>query len=295
MASNDGPYASLRERVIGEHGTVMLIGAPDTGKTTLARLLLGDALLARRTVAFVDADIGTPTVGPPACVGLKWIRSHSDLSSLDVADELRFVGSVQPQGAVLPHVVAATDLVEVARREADFIILDTTGVVSGVVGQTLKYHLMELCNPALVIAMQRGGEMEPTIGMLRRFLSARVAKVTPDGVTPVAPLERTEARRASFAKELSGTLARWRVGHDVFAPTLPEAFDESRLAGMLVGVQDKQGRCLGLGALQWDGEAIHVATRHGEGMHGLRLGSLRIDLENFNTVEVRLRALMFGV
>ncbi len=295
MASSDGPYASLRERVIGEHGTVMLIGAPDTGKTTLATLLLGDALLARRTVAFVDADIGTPTVGPPACVGLKRIRSHSDLSDMGGADELRFVGSIQPQGAVLPHVVAATDLVEVARREADFIVLDTTGFVSGVVGQTLKYHLMELCNPALVIAMQRGGELEPTIGMLRRFLSARIAKVTPDGVTPVAPLERTEARRAAFAKELDGQLARWRVGHDVFAPTLPEAFDESRLDGMLVGVQDKQGRCLGLGALQWDGEAVYVATRHGDAMHGLRMGSLRIDLETFNTVEVRLRALMFGV
>jgi len=294
VATSDGPYASLRQRVIGEHGVIMLIGAPDTGKTTLATLLLSDALNANRAVAFVDADIGTPTVGPPACVGLKWVRSHADLSRLE-ADELRFVGSVQPQGAILPHVVAAADLVEVARRDTDFIVLDTTGVVSGVVGQTLKYHLMELCNPGLVIAMQRGGEMEPTIGMLRRFLSARVAKVTPDGVTPVGPLARSETRRAAFAKEFAGAMQRWRVGHDVFAPTLPEAFDESRLDGMLVGVQDKMGRCLGLGALQWADDAISVATRHGEAMHGLRIGSLRIDLETFSTTQVRLRDLMFGV
>lgn len=295
MANRTGPYASLRERVIGEHGVVMLIGAPDTGKTTLARLLLADALNANRTVAFIDADVGTPTVGPPACVGMKWIRSQADMASLAVADELRFVGSVQPQGVVLPHVVAAADLVEVARRDADFIVLDTTGVVSGVVGQTLKYHLMELCNPAIVIAMQRGGEMEPTIGMLRRFLSARVAKVTPDGVTPLGPLERAEIRREAFAVELGGELERWRVSHDVFAPTLPEAFDESRLDGMLVGVQDKKGRCLGLGALQSDGDSIFVATHHGDQMHGLRLGSLRIDLETFATAPVRLRELIFGV
>ncbi len=295
MATRDGPYASLRERVIGEHGVVMLIGAPDTGKTTLARLLLSDALDARRSVAFVDADVGTPTVGPPACVGLKWIRAHADLSRLAVADELRFVGSVQPQGVVLPYVVATVDLVEVARHESDFIVLDTTGVVSGVVGQTLKYHLMELCDPALVIAMQRGGEMEPTIGMLRRFLSARVAKVTPDGVTPLDPLERAEARRGAFAAELGPGMQRWRVSHDVFAPTLPEAFDVSRLDSMLVGVQDKKGRCLGLGVLQWDEGAVYVATHHGDEMHGLRLGSLRVDLNTYDTDHVRLRELMFGV
>lgn len=295
MAARSGPYASLRERVIGEHGVIMLIGAPDTGKTTFARLLLADALGANRDVALVDADIGTPTVGPPACVGLKWIKSHSDLDRLAEADELRFVGSVQPQGVVLPHVVAATDLVEVARKEANFIVLDTTGVVSGVVGQTLKYHLMELCNPALVVAMQRGGEMEPTVGMLRRFLSARVAKVTPDGVQPLGPLERADIRRRAFATELAGDLPRWKVGHDVFAPTLPEGFDESRLDGMLVGIQDKKGRCLGLGVMQWDDGAIYVGTHHGDAMHGLRLGSLRIDLETFGTAPVRLRELMFGV
>jgi len=295
VASISGPYASLRERIIGEHGVVMLIGAPDTGKTTLARLLLADALATGRRAAFVDADIGRPTVGPPACVGLKWVRSHAQLSRISEADELRFVGSVQPQGVVLPHVVAATDLVDIARRDAEFIVLDTTGVVSGVVGQTLKYHLMELCSPALVIAMQRGGELEPTIGMLRRFLSARVAKVTPEGVTPLAPIERAKARRAAFAEELAGDLERWRVGNDVFAPTLPEAFDVTRLDGMLVGVQDKKGRCLGLGVLQAEGDSAHVATHHGDQMHGLRLGSLRVDLDTFDTTQVRLRELIFGI
>ncbi len=294
-ATHYEPYGSLRERVVGERGVIMLIGAPDTGKTTLGKLLLSDALAAKRKVAFVDADIGTPTIGPPACVGLRWIRSTADLTTDAPADELRFVGSVKPHGVVLPHVVAATDLVDVARGDADFIVLDTTGTVSGVVGQTLKYHLMELCNPALVIAMQTGGELEPTIGMLRRFLSARVAKVVPEGVTPLGPLERAESRRAAFAKELASPLPRWRIGREVFAPTLPEGFDTSRLDRMLVGVQDKWGRCLGLGVLQATESDIAVATHHGDQMHGLRLGSLRMDLDGFVPSEVRLRELMFGL
>lgn len=140
----------------GEEGVVMLIGAADTGKTTLARLLVSDALAAGRRAAFVDADVAAATVGPPACVGLKLLATASDMSSLYDADALRFVGSVIPDSVVLPHVVAASALVDRARRNADLVVLDTTGVVAGVVGQTLKYHMMELCEP-VIVARRSGG------------------------------------------------------------------------------------------------------------------------------------------
>lgn len=296
MASAGKPYASLRERVVGESGVIMLIGGPDTGKTSLAKLLLRDGLARARKVAFVDADIGTSTVGPPACAGLKWIKSAHDFERLYEADELRFVGSTEPHGVILPHVIAAGALVDVARKSADFIVLDTTGMVQGVVGQTLKYHLMEACDPALVVAMQRGAEMEPTIGMLQRFLGARVAKAGPlPDLMPLGPVEKRAARIAAFAAALTPPLARWRVLPNVFAPTLPEGFDLEKLVGMLVGIQDGSGRCLGLGALEHEDHVLRVATHHGEPMEGLRLGSVRIDLTTFETTKVRLRQLIFGV
>jgi hypothetical protein len=296
MPSPSQLYASLRERVVGESGVVMLIGGPDTGKTSLAKHLLRDALARARKVAFVDADIGTSTVGPPACVGLRWIKSAHDFDRLHEADELRFVGSTEPQGVILAHVVAAGALVDVARRSADFIILDTTGMVQGVVGETLKYHLMEACDPALVVAMQRGAEMEPTIGMLQRFLGARVARASPlSDLWPLGPVEKRAARIAAFAGALTPPLARWRVSSNVFAPTLPEGFDLAKLVGMLVGIQDGSGRCLGLGVLEYEDHVLRVATHHGEKMEGLRLGSLRINLATFETVRVRLRQLIFGV
>ncbi len=295
MRSGDA-HASLRERVVGEHGVIMLIGAADTGKTSLARHLARDALNASRKVAFIDGDVGAATVGPPACVGLKLIESGRDLAHLHDADELRFVGSVHPQGVVLPHVVAVAALVERARRAADFIVLDTTGVVAGIVGQTLKYHLMELCNPALVIAMQRGTEMEPIIGMLKRFMAARVARSGPtEDHAPLSPIERSEGRAKAFAEALPQPLQRWRIQHTVFAPTLPEGFDASKLAGMLVGIQDAAGACLGLGVVESAEGVLRVATRHGEAMKGLRLGSMRIDLDTYATTGVRLRQLFFGI
>ncbi len=296
MPAAGEPYASLRERVVGESGVIMLIGGPDTGKTSLAKFLLRDALARARKVAFVDADIGTPTVGPPACVGLKWITSAHDFERLYEADELRFVGSTEPQGVILPHVMAASALVDVARKAADFVVLDTTGMVQGVVGQTLKYHLMESCHPVLVVAMQRGSEMEPTIGMLQRFLGARVAKAGPlPDLDPLGPVEKRASRIAAFAAALTPPLSRWRVSPQVFAPTLPEGFDLEKLAGMLVGIQDDSGRCLGLGVLEHEDHVLRVATDHGEHMEGLRLGSMRIDLSTFETARVRLRELIFGV
>lgn len=290
------PYASLRERVIGERGVVMVMGTANTGKTTMSRLLLRDALDAGRSVAFVDADVAVPSVGAPACVSLRWVRSQADLDDLSRADSMRFVGSTQPQGVVLPHVVATATLVEEARKGADFIVLDTSSVVSGVVGQTLTYHVTELCDPNLIIAMQRGAELEPGVGMLRRFLGARIAKSEPPpGLQLVGPLEQRSRLISAFRNAFEPDLQRWRVHSSVFAPTLPEAFDLSRLEGMLVGVIDDTGACLGLGALEHDEGVVRVATRYGDQMRGLRLGSMRIDLDTYETSRVRLRQLIFGI
>ena len=290
------PYASMRERVVGERGVVMVMGAANTGKTTMARLLLQDALADGRSVAFVDSDVASSTVGHPECVGLRWVRSPADLEDLSRADAMRFVGSTQPQGVVLPHVVATATLIDEARQGADFVVLDTSSVVSGVVGQTLTYHITELCDPSLIIAIQRGEELEPGIGMLRRFLGARVAKSEPPpGLNVKGPLELRAGLIDAFRGAFEPDLQRWRVHSSVFAPTLPEAFDLSRLEGMLVGVQNESGACLGLGALEHDDGVVRVATRHGDQMRGLRLGSMRIDLDTYETSRVRLRQLIFGV
>jgi len=282
--------------MVGVTGVVMLIGAAETGKTTLSKLLILDALDAGLSVAFVDGDVASTIAGPPACVGVKYIETPADLDPHVPPAEMRFVGSISPQGVVLPHVVAVARLVEAARSQADLVIVDTTSVVGGVVGQTLKYHLWELTQPDLGIALQRGEELEPIIGMLRRFLSAKITTAEPpNDATPPSPMERQMRQSDAFRHALAAPLPRWRVQTTVFAPTLPEEFDLDRLDGMLVGVQDDEGRCLGLGVVESTGGVLRVATHLGEVMRGLRLGSLRVDLETFATQRVRLRQLIFGI
>ncbi len=276
--------------------SVFLIGGMDTGKSTMAVAIAREALARGRTVALVDADIGNSTIGPPTCVGLKFLRSPADIENRAIADRLHFVGGISPDRLVLQHVIATTALAQAGAEEADLVIVDTTGTISGVIGQTLKYHKVELIRPDLVIALQRGGELEPVIGMLRRFFASEVLAVPADpDIAPSAPDARAAARTTGFVEAFVEPLDRWRVRETVFAPTLPMGLDLNRLDGVLVGVQDGSGGCLGLGRLEYREEVLRVATNAGEGMQGLRLGSLRIDLETHAFTPVNLRELIFGI
>lgn len=275
---------------------MMLIGGIDTGKTTLAKALAEAALRRGRAVAYLDADMGNTTVGPPTCVGLKVLRRADDLHRLEEADDLRFVGGITPNRLVLQAVTATAVLAEEARRLAEMVLIDTDGTVSGVVGETLRYHITELVRPEVVVALQRGSELEPIIGMLRRFFSANVLPVPADPeVIPTSPEERAARRARRFQQAFQPPLEKWRVRPTVFAPTLPVGLDLSRLDGMLVGVHDDAGRCTGLGRLEYSDDHLRVVTNAGEGMRGLRLGSVRIDLRTYEVRSVNLRELIFGV
>ena len=289
-------HTQLAATIANQGGVVMLIGAPDTGKSTLAREILRQSIAKGKAAALVDADVAQSTVGPPGCVGLKWIRTSDDLTNISEADALRFVGSTNPSRLVLQMVLATAALVEQARAEADLVLIDTTGAVSGVVGQTLKYHKVETCHPELVVGLQRGAELEPIIGMLQRFFSVDVitADVHPE-LIPLSPDVRSEGRVRQLKQALADPLEAWRIRPTVFAPTLPTGLDLDRLAGMVVGVQDGIGACLGLGVLDYTDGVLRVLTNHGEGMQGLRLGSMRVDLNSFETQPVNLRELMFGL
>lgn len=292
---SDTPSETLA-RQLATAATVMLMGGMDTGKTTLSRQIAHAAVELGRSVGLVDSDVDNSSIGPPTCVGLKVIRHPSDLDDVSVADHLHFVGSTSPSRLVLQQVIATASLVERAREAAvDMVVIDTSAAVSGVAGETLKYHKMELCRPDRVVALQRGGEMEPIVGMLKRFFSAHIDLLaTGPEIAARSPDERAAQRIEGLRGAFHEPLERWRVRPTVFAPTLPTGLDLERLDQMLVGVQDGDGNCLGLGRLEHEDGSVRVLTNVGEGMKGLRLGSVRLDIDTFETRPVSLREVMFG-
>jgi polynucleotide 5'-kinase involved in rRNA processing len=287
------------ERLLDDPGVVFLLGGLDTGKTSFALELLARAQSRDIPAALVDADIEQSTVGPPTTVGLKMVSGSTELTreSLRSADALGFVGSLNPREHLLPLVSATTKLVRRARDQgARLVVLDTTGFVAGIYGQTLKFFKMDSVRPDRVVAFERGGELEAVVGIAQRFTPAEVIEIeAADQFAGSSAEERVSWREEQFAAYFAHGTSRWRVKPTVFMPTLPPEFDLSRLDGLVVGMEDGEGSCPGIGVLEYDAAEgiLRMVSPITEGVRGLRLGSSRIDTEGRSKGPVTLRQL-FG-
>jgi polynucleotide 5'-hydroxyl-kinase GRC3/NOL9 len=286
------------DRVVEGGTVVVLLGGLDTGKTTLGRAIAAKALEVGRTVGYLDADLGQKAVGPPTTVSLRVLRTPEDLrpEAMAASDALYFVGSTTPQGQLLPLVVGAGRLLDRSvELGADLVIVDTSGTVSGVYGQLLKYHKLEQLQPDIVIGLQRGEELEPILGIVSRFFSAEVVVLPVDPeVLPLSVEERARGREQALASYFTPPLQRWRVKPTVFMPTLPALFEQSELDHLLVGLSDGEGTYTGLGFLEYsrDDGVLRLTSPVPEAPKALRLGSVRVD-DGFRLRKVDLRNL-FG-
>ncbi len=287
-------HEALVERAVRKKHTVLLVGGLDTGKSTLSRMLLRAGVDAGRPSAFLDADVGQKTVGPPATISLKGVRTVADLEPdhLEAADALSFVGSTSPQGHLLPVVTGLVALARRARDEgADLLVVDSGGLVSGISGQVLKYHKVEMLRPDLVVGLQRGEELQPLLGVIQRFFSTEVVSLgVHPGVVPTTVEQRAENREAAMRRYFSAELHRWRVKPTVFMPALPPMFNLAHLDRMLVGLSDGDGGYLGIGYLEYSVEegVLRLISPVAEGPKALRLGSVRLE-ETYRAKRVDLR------
>jgi polynucleotide 5'-kinase involved in rRNA processing len=287
------------ERLVGAPGVVLLLGALDTGKTTFGLELAKRCIEAGTKVAFVDGDSVQSMVGPPTTVGLKFCRDPQDLTreGMRSADALGFVGSLVTKGHLLPLVTNTAKLVQRARREgAEMVIVDTTSLVSGIYGQALKFYKMDLIQPTHVVGFERGGELEPVIGIAQRFTQAEVIEVEVSSDAQERSIEeRISFREEQFAAYFANGTSRWRVRPTVFMPTLPPEFDLGLLHDLVVGMEDGTGICVGIGILEYDPQEdlLRMVSPVTEGVKGLRLGSVKIDTSGRAKGPVDLRHL-FG-
>jgi polynucleotide 5'-kinase involved in rRNA processing len=287
------------ERLLANPGVVMLLGGVDTGKTTFGVELARRALAAGIPTAIVDADIVQSTVGPPTTVGLKFLTEPAQLTEdgMRAFDGLGFVGSLAPKGHLLPLITSSAKLVSRARTAGSrLVILDTTSLISGIYGQTLKFFKMDLVAPDFIVAFERGGELEPVVGLAQRFTPAEVLELDVSAECETRSVEeRVVFRERQFAAYFATGSSRWRVKPTVFMPTLPPEFDSALLDGLVVGMEDGKGTCVGIGVLEHDSseDILRMVSPVTEGVRGLRLGSIRMELSGRSKGPVDLRHL-FG-
>jgi polynucleotide 5'-kinase involved in rRNA processing len=291
------PYEELIARAVALRGVDVLIGGMDSGKSTLARRIAEAGVAEGLTVGVLDADVGQSTIGPPTTVGLRLCRSEADLlpEALRQADHLAFAGSISPQGHLLPLVTGTRLLLDRARAQgAELVVVDTTGLVSGVYAQLLKFHKVGVLQPELVVGIARGEELEPLLGVIRRFYATDVVTLTihPD-VVPTSVEQRAANREESMRSYFAEPLHRWRVKPTVFMPALPDLFDISTLDRIVVGLSDGKGSCLGVGYLEYleeDG-GLRLISPVAEAPKALILGSVRLE-DGFRARRVDLRNLL---
>ncbi|MCA1841319.1 MAG: Clp1/GlmU family protein [Actinomycetota bacterium] len=289
----------LIEGLVEARGTIVLLGGIDTGKTSFGLSIADHAKAKGLSVAYVDADVGQSTIGPPTCVGLKYCDQLEAITpqTVAMADEIGFVGSTSPEGHLLPHVASTARLVNHARAAGcDLIVVDTSAFISGVYAEMLKYHKLDLIQPDKVVGFQRGEELDPILGVVSRFFPAEVTALKVESaIVERSAEERLLAREGRLASYFQPPLSRWRVKTTVFMPAIPPETDLGRLDGLVVGLEDGKGKCTGIGFLEYDRQenVLRMVSPVTEGANGLRLGSIRISADGRTLGRVTVREL-FG-
>jgi len=262
----------------------MVVGAPDTGKSTFARYLFERLREEGLSVAFLDGDPGQSTLGPPTTLTLAIAQAGE--RRFPPAGQLwrRFLGSVSPSGHMLPLLVGAARLIQMGiERGADVIVYDTCGLIDPQQGgMALKLAKIDLLQPQVVYALQVNEELEPLLQPLRRSQCTRIVDLasSPDvkqRLQAVRQAYRAE-RFASYFKRAGFLKIGWRN---------LAVFPAPRFAlNRLVSLDDAHRFSLGIGLVQDVNRQTQTVTLFTplsslEGVQSITLGDISIDRETF--------------
>lgn len=241
-------------------GVAIIIGATDTGKSTLAKFLIHQLCQQGLKVALVDADIGQSFLGPPTTIGLSIFKSHPDWELLLTPPELFFVGATSPEGHFPTHLEGVKKMVERAiSLHPDLVLVDTTGFVLGEAGKELKRRKIDLISPRFILALQKSEELEPILEHYQDNPRLRIFRLPlSDQVRPRSMEERKTYRDDRFREYFKNSsilelpIEEIRIEGEVHDPngdTLPLDW-ALRIHGLLIGLKNKNGETLALGILR---------------------------------------------
>ncbi|MEM2637341.1 MAG: Clp1/GlmU family protein, partial [Candidatus Korarchaeota archaeon] len=147
---------------------IMVIGAPDTGKSYFTAFLANMCLHKFAKVAIVNSDVGQSDIGPPTIIGLTVMdKPIQNLSQLSIYDAY-FVGSITPTAHLLPMVIGTKKMVEKGLELAQIVIVNTTGMVYGGAARALKKYKIEAVQPDILVAIMRGKELSHILSTIRK-------------------------------------------------------------------------------------------------------------------------------
>jgi polynucleotide 5'-hydroxyl-kinase GRC3/NOL9 len=241
----DVPRAWAQLAVARLRGTLLVVGAPNVGKSTFARYLYGRLCAAPVRTAFLDGDPGQSTLGPPATITVALGRDRDTGFPPGGRVFRSLVGAVTPRGHLLSLLVGAARLAQAAREAgAEAIVYDTCGLVDPAQGGlALKLAVIDLLRPSTVFAIQQRTELESLLVPLRRSQRVRVIDLRPAEAAVRRDLGARQAHRAVQFARYFGSAQEMQVEWGRLAVLPSPRFSRHRL----VALEDVDGFVVGLG------------------------------------------------
>jgi len=228
-------------------GICLILGASDTGKTTLAAAL-SRRLARRRPVGIIDADVGQSHIGPPATVGWSVMNEpEDDLSQLRPGG-ISFVGDITPVGHLLQSTAAITQCVQRLSEVTDLIVIDTPGFISGPAASALWWTVQRILRPELVLAVQRDKELSDILAGLHNLGSQiELIKASPQ-IPAKSPQARRSYRQSQFHKYFRDTHL-YNINLSDVAIQAGWNLRGETLIGRLVALRDEKGIDMAVGII----------------------------------------------
>jgi polynucleotide 5'-hydroxyl-kinase GRC3/NOL9 len=222
-------WEAAAELYLSAGGAVMVLGAPDTGKSTLCHYLVYRTFRAGEPAAFIDLDLGQSHLGPPATLGLDLFPPRRPGDEEVHPEALFFIGRTSPVGAILEVAVGSRVLADLAAaRGCSRVVVNTSGLVQGAGALILKRAQVELLRPSLILGLQRHRELEPLLRGLGAGERGEANSPLPFLRLPVSsrarrrgPEERRTYREARFRRYFQGARRLARPWRDLVWEGLP--------------------------------------------------------------------------
>ena len=292
MSDNNIPetWPRVFEEIDASPGCVFILGAPDTGKSTMAHFLCDQSIQQGLKTAYIDGDLGQSVYSPPTTLGLTLLTKPPRTMETLGWDFLYFIGATSPANHLLATAVGFQRLMLKAFEVgAQMVVVDTSGLVTGELGFALKFYKIELLNPRHIVVIQKSEETEHILKPLQVRKGMKIHRLAPSqGVRERSPEVRRAYRQRRFEEYFSGSSLR-RISLnavELITPHFPHLRVDDKgesLNGTVVGLNDEANFTRGLGIWKgFDGERndVSIATpvEDFSEVRYLHLGYITIDI-----------------
>lgn len=164
----------VSEQNKGELYKIVVLGEVDTGKTFFCTYLANRLQQKVGKTAILDCDSGQSDIGCSGTYGMIVLNEPEIFLTELKPDYMYLIGAHSPGLHFLPAMTGIVYMLRKAQKEADVLVVDTTGWVQGDGGRAIKKAKLDILMPHKVILMQREGELEHLVKHLPENSVVRV-------------------------------------------------------------------------------------------------------------------------